>query len=112
VLPDDENFDILGWWKASGLKYPIMQMIARDFLAIPISTVASESSFSTSGRILTPHRSRLRSDTLEALMCVQDWLWTDVKGNQIYNILFTMINNKLIFDLLFFSFSRLYQIKS
>jgi hypothetical protein len=113
VLPDDENFDILGWWKASGLKYPILQMIARDFLAIPISTVASESSFSTSGRILTPHRSRLRSDTLEALMCVQDWLWTDVKGNQIYNILFTMINyNKLIFDLLFFSFSRLYQIKS
>ena len=85
VLPDDENFDILGWWKANGLKYPILQMIARDFLAIPISTVASESSFSTSGRILTPHRSILRSDTLEALMCVQDWLWTDVKGNQINN---------------------------
>lgn len=80
-LPDDENFDILGWWKANGLKYPIMQKIARDFLAIPISTVASESSFSTSGRILTPHRSKLRSDTLEALMCVQDWLWSDVKGS-------------------------------
>ena len=74
-LPDDENFDILGWWKANGLKYPVMQKIARDFLAIPISTVASESSFSTSGRILTPYRSKLRSDTLEALMCVQDWLW-------------------------------------
>ncbi|CAK8576914.1 unnamed protein product [Lathyrus sativus] len=72
MLTDDENFDILGRWKVSGLKYPILQMIARDFLAIPISTVASESSFSTSGRILTPHRSRLRSDTLEALMCVQD----------------------------------------
>jgi len=57
-LLDDENFDILGWWKANGLKYPIMQKIARDFLAIPISTVASESSFSTSGRILT-HRSKL-----------------------------------------------------
>lgn len=59
-------------------------MIARDFLAIPISTVASESSFSTGGRILTPHRSRLRPDTLEALMCVQDWLWTDVKGNEVH----------------------------
>jgi hypothetical protein len=59
-LPDDENFDILGWWKGNGLKYPVMQKIARDFLAIPISTVASESSFSTSGRILTPHRSKLR----------------------------------------------------
>lgn len=85
VLPDsNEEFDILNWWKTNGLKYPIMQMIARDFLAIPISTVASESSFSTGGRILTPHRSRLRPDTLEALMCVQDWLWTDVKGNEVH----------------------------
>jgi len=64
VLTDDENFDILGWWKANGLKYPILQMIARDFLAIPISTVASESSLSTSGQILTPRRNRLHSDTL------------------------------------------------
>jgi hypothetical protein len=39
VLSDDENLDILGWWKARGLKYPILQMIARDLLAIPISTV-------------------------------------------------------------------------
>ena len=85
MLPDDENFDILGWWKANGLKYPIMQKIARDFLAIPISTVASKSSFSTSGRILTPHCSKLRLDTLEELMCVQDWLWSDMKGNQFYN---------------------------
>jgi len=82
TLPDsDEEFDILVWWKANGLKYPILQMIARDFLAIPISTVASESSFSTGGRFLTPHRSRLQPDTLEALMCVQDWLWTDIEGN-------------------------------
>jgi hypothetical protein len=39
VLSDDENLDIIGWWKARGLKYPILQMIARDLLAIPISTV-------------------------------------------------------------------------
>jgi len=56
-------------------------MIVRDFLAIHISIVASESSFSTSGRFLTPHRSRLHLDTLEALMCVLDWLWTDIEGN-------------------------------
>jgi hypothetical protein len=39
VLSDDENLDIIGWWKARGLKYPILQMIARDLLVIPISTV-------------------------------------------------------------------------
>ena len=38
--PDsNEEFDILVWWKTNGLKYSILQMIARDFLAIPISTV-------------------------------------------------------------------------
>ena len=82
MLPSsDEEFDILAWWKTNGLKYPTLQMIARDFLAIPISTVASESAFSTSGRFLTPHHSRLRPDTLEAMMCLQDWLWANISSN-------------------------------
>jgi len=55
-----------------------LQIIARDFLVIPISIVASESYFSTDSRFLTP---RLHSHTLEALMYVQDWLWTDVEDN-------------------------------
>ncbi|WOL20391.1 Zinc finger BED domain-containing protein [Canna indica] len=50
VLPpnSDEEFDILAWWKSNGLKYPTLQKIARDFLTIPISIVASESAFSIS----------------------------------------------------------------
>ncbi|KAF6148484.1 hypothetical protein GIB67_038839, partial [Kingdonia uniflora] len=47
--------------------------------AIPVSTVASESAFSTSGRFVSPHRSRLHPKTLEALMCAQDWLWAEIK---------------------------------
>ncbi|KAL2899203.1 putative AC9 transposase [Bienertia sinuspersici] len=39
---------------------------------IPISTVASESSFSTGDRIIGPHCSRLRPETIEALMCLQN----------------------------------------
>ncbi|KAL8556221.1 hypothetical protein ACS0TY_003862 [Phlomoides rotata] len=64
----------------NSLKYPILQLVARDVLAIPISTVASESAFSTSGRFVSPHCSRLHHDTLEALMCSQDWLWAASKG--------------------------------
>lgn len=26
---------------------------------------------------MTPHRNRLHPNTLEALVCAQDWLWTD-----------------------------------
>ncbi|KAF7812855.1 zinc finger BED domain-containing protein RICESLEEPER 2-like [Senna tora] len=40
----------------------------------PISTVASESAFSTSGRVVSPHRSSLEDGILEALMCTQNWM--------------------------------------
>jgi hypothetical protein len=71
---ETENFQILDWWKVAGTRYPTLRKVARDIFAIPISTVASESAFSTSGRILSEHRSRLTPDILEALMCSQAWL--------------------------------------
>ncbi|KAL5130636.1 Zinc finger BED domain-containing protein RICESLEEPER 2 [Glycine soja] len=36
------NFDILGYWKNIGVKHPTLQRIAKDFLAIPISTIAKD----------------------------------------------------------------------
>ena len=56
--------------------HPTLQAIARDVLAIPVSTIAYESGFSTSGYIVSPHRSRLHPTTLEALMCARRWLWS------------------------------------
>jgi hypothetical protein len=55
-------------------------MIACDIYAIPVSTVGSESAFSTSGRVLSEHRSCLTPRMLEALMCSQDWLRNQYKG--------------------------------
>ncbi|WKA08911.1 hypothetical protein VitviT2T_026593 [Vitis vinifera] len=51
VLPRISDFDVLSWWKTNGIKYPTLQMIVRDIYAIPVSTVASESAFSTGGRM-------------------------------------------------------------
>ena len=48
--------------------------MAKDVLAIPISTVASESAFSTGGRILDDFRTLLTPKMAEALICAQDWL--------------------------------------
>ena len=59
MLKRSEDFDILGWWKSNGLKYPTLQRIARNILVIPITTVVSELAFSTSGRLLRTHCSRL-----------------------------------------------------
>jgi hypothetical protein len=43
-------------------------------LAIQISTVASESAFSTGGRVLDDFRTSLTPFMVEALVCTQDWL--------------------------------------
>ena len=69
-----ENFDVLGWWKINSGKFRILSRIAKDVLAVPMSTVASESAFSTSGRILDPFRSSLKAKTLERLICTKNWL--------------------------------------
>lgn len=71
---EDENFDILTWWKIHSTKFPVLSKIARHVLGMPISTVASESAFSTGGRTLDAYRSRLLPRTAEALICTQDWL--------------------------------------
>jgi hypothetical protein len=60
------DFDILNWWKVNTPKYPTLAAIARDVLAIPISTVASESAFSNGGRVLDTFRSSLSPLTVEA----------------------------------------------
>ena len=50
------------------MKYHTLQRIARDILAVTVSTVALESPFSTNERLLGSHRNRLHPKTLEALM--------------------------------------------
>ena len=46
----------------------------KDILAMSISSVASESAFSTSGRILSDFRSSLSAESIQALVCAQDWI--------------------------------------
>ena len=49
-----DNSNILGWWRIHGHMYGVWALVAQDVLAIKVSKVASESTFSMSGRILDP----------------------------------------------------------
>ncbi|KAG5549420.1 hypothetical protein RHGRI_014684 [Rhododendron griersonianum] len=75
---DIPDFDVLLWWKNNSNKYPILSQLARDVLAMPVSTVASESAFSTGGRVLDPFRSSLSPSMVETLVCTQNWLLSTV----------------------------------
>ena len=45
----------------------------RDLLTPPVSTVASESTFSNAANILGERRTRLSDEMIEVLTCLRDW---------------------------------------
>jgi hypothetical protein len=73
VSHTDDKFNIISWWHEHKLSYPVLSVLARDVLSVPVSTVSSESVFSTTGRILEERRRRLSPDMVEILTCVKDW---------------------------------------
>ena len=72
--PREEDFDILLWWRVNSPRFPTLSCMARDVLAIPVSTVASEAAFSTGGRVLDSFRSSLTPKMAQALVLYQDWI--------------------------------------
>ncbi|CAN1188250.1 Putative AC transposase [Linum perenne] len=79
IIPKSLDFDILVWWKMNGVKFPKLQAIARDLLAIPVTSVTSESAFSAGGRILNPHRSNLGQNTVKSMLCTKSWVHDELK---------------------------------
>ncbi|KAK2659633.1 hypothetical protein Ddye_006166 [Dipteronia dyeriana] len=73
VVEDNEEFDLLLWWKTYTYKYPVLSHLARDILVIPVSTESLEQAFSTSGRIIEPRRNSLSPEMVEVLTCLWDW---------------------------------------
>ncbi|CAN0928720.1 Putative AC transposase [Linum grandiflorum] len=101
ILPRQPDFDILMWWKVNGPKYPILQNVAKDILALLVTSVASESAFSSGGRLLDPHRSRLHESTVEALMCTRSWLQSN--GKYCHNFTSTVLVQLILLYCSYFS---------
>ena len=69
--PEDE-FNILQWWHDHKLTYPVLSILARDVLTVPVSTTSSEGAFSLSKRVIEERRASLHPDTVKTLMTVKD----------------------------------------
>jgi hypothetical protein len=67
-----DDFDILLWWRDHKLTYPILSIMARDIMSVPVPTVSSESCFSLSGRIIEERRRLLLPENVEMLTCIKD----------------------------------------
>ena len=71
----NSKLEVLSWWKEHYNRFPELSLMARDLMSIPITTFASESSFSTGKKILTPYRSRLLLENVEVTLCTKSWLY-------------------------------------
>ncbi|MFQ6669135.1 hypothetical protein Gotur_034501, partial [Gossypium turneri] len=70
----NSEIDVLDYWSKSSVRNNELSLLARDLLAIPTSTVASESAFSMGKKVITPLRSLLKPKTVQAVVCLDDWM--------------------------------------
>lgn len=64
----DKTTNVLEWWRLNKSRFPNLSAMARDILAIPATSVASEQMFSCAGRIIDDERTSLDPSTITALM--------------------------------------------
>ncbi|KAJ4808072.1 Zinc finger BED domain-containing protein RICESLEEPER 2 [Rhynchospora pubera] len=73
---DEASFDVLAWWRAFSAKYPVLSLMARDILGVPVSTVPLDGD----ARTLNDYLSTMDPVTVEGLICAQDWLRDEDEG--------------------------------
>ena len=74
---DNEDFDILDWWKKQQIKYLVLSIIALDVLTVLVSIVALEAAFSAGGRVVSKKRCNLSPQAIETVVCLKDWNLAD-----------------------------------
>jgi hypothetical protein len=70
--PAKRETDILKYWASKEYECPTIARMARDHLAIPVTSTASKCVFSVGGDIITKKRNRLGADNTRRLLCLQD----------------------------------------
>ncbi|KAK2635027.1 hypothetical protein Ddye_029819 [Dipteronia dyeriana] len=69
TLVDLEQFNVLAWWKMHEKGFPVLSILARDLLTLPMSTLVSESVFKTGNhQVLNMERSMLPVEIVESFM--------------------------------------------
>ena len=66
--------DPLLWWHAQKNVYPILSLMARDFLSVQATSIASEQAFSIAGQVITSQRNRLDPNSARASLCLRSWI--------------------------------------
>ncbi|CAF1460814.1 unnamed protein product [Rotaria sordida] len=71
MVRDEEEDDILGYWREHQKLFPLIASIARKILAIPASNTSVERLFSSCKNTITDKRTRLGAEKLNKMMFLQ-----------------------------------------
>jgi hypothetical protein len=102
VSLSEKEFGLLSWWKVNSHRFPVVSRMTKKFLAVPVTSVYSESTFSTMGRTLDDYRSSLRPSMVEALVCSSSWIRGAHDGSMTYVVSWYLLFLRVDFTFLDF----------
>ena len=73
AIPLEDHVDPLLWWQVQREEFLILSQIARDYLCIQATSVASEQAFSVAGQTISPLRNRVDAETARVTLCLKSW---------------------------------------
>ena len=77
--------DTLGWWKVRSVDFPNVAKMARDFLAIPATSVAVERYFSSASHVTVANRGSLEAEKTGRVQEMKEFI--DFGGQELINYL-------------------------
>ncbi|CAG8848163.1 32483_t:CDS:1, partial [Racocetra persica] len=71
AVPLLDHVDPLCWWQTQHSKYPILSIIACDYLSVQATSVALEQAFSITRKTISDERYKLEEETARAILCLK-----------------------------------------
>ncbi|KAL3374831.1 hypothetical protein AABB24_006359, partial [Solanum stoloniferum] len=71
---DESDFDLLAWWKGNTKKFPLLSRMARDVLAVPVSTIPLDKVFKQDEVQIWEKENLLGDESVERIECLKDWI--------------------------------------
>ncbi|KAJ0393783.1 hypothetical protein ATCC90586_010756 [Pythium insidiosum] len=71
---DSGSRSVCEWFKASSVDFPRISLMARDYMAVPATSVPSEQAFSKAGCTINEKRARLGDDSVQAICELQSFI--------------------------------------
>ncbi len=92
----------MSYWKENSIRFPILSEMAKDYLSMMPTSVASERAFSLGGLTITNTRTNLNPNTANESLCLFSWFKIFIDKFKKRTYIFIL----LIFEL-FFCYYRL-----